>query len=131
MDRLPYMEVQVPNIWSLSLQNYTGRTRPLLICASHNSGCASHNAGGEGGVEVDDVGAAVLARRRAERPYQAAVLGLADGGKEAQRSAVDAAACTGVGLVRTHGFCLVLYNLTVFLNFIVSYIYRSIIKIII
>jgi hypothetical protein len=60
MDRLPYMEVQVPNIWSLSLQNYTGRTRPLLICASHNSGCASHNAGGEGGVEVDDVGAAVL-----------------------------------------------------------------------
>jgi hypothetical protein len=68
------------------------------------------------------------ARRRAQRPYQAAVLGLADGGKEAQRSAVDAAACTGVGLVRTHGFCLVLYNLTVFLNFIVSYIYRSIIR---
>jgi hypothetical protein len=41
-------------------------------------------SGGEGGVEVDDVGAAILARRRAERPEGAAVLGRGAGHGEAQ-----------------------------------------------
>jgi hypothetical protein len=56
-------------------------------------------SGGEGGVEVDDVGAGVAARRRAERPEGAAVLGRGAGDGEAERGAVDAAgAHAGAGL---------------------------------
>jgi hypothetical protein len=54
---------------------------------------------GKGGVEVDDVGAPVPARRRAERAEGAAVLGRGAGDGEAQRGAVDpAGAHARVGL---------------------------------